>query len=207
MTFSNQKKESTTPVSNLGHHGHHWHYIKKRRTRKVHHTTKEILIGQMVSISGALIAGLALELSKTELIAMAGAFLILPGVFDLGGSIAGAMGARINHHLQNDTPLNKLASSAVKHSFLLLSVAGLVVALCGATIGSLLFDGEFIRIFTVAYFSILIAGLLGLPIVAIGTIKAFKIGLDPDNFIGPIETSVFDTLTVLVVTMMVILTS
>jgi mgtE-like transporter len=193
--------------NNAKHHALHWHYLKRRRSRRIHHNTKEILVGQIVAVVGAIFAGYILELNKAQLITMAGAFLILPGIFDLGGSIAGAMGARINHHLQLDTDIKKLVRHTLKHSFLLLSSAGIIVALIGSVLGSLFFDGDYIRIFTVAYVSVIVAGLVGLPIVAYGTIRAYKKGFDPDNIIGPIETTVFDILTVIVVSIMVTLTA
>lgn len=193
------------PLGTYAHFSRYWHYLHHRRTRRANHTAKEILIGQSISVLGAVLAGYVLELNKTELATMAGAFLILPGVFDLGGSIAGAMAARLNHRLPESTPDRTVIRDALFHAMLLTCAASIILGLFGATLGALFFDAGFLKLLVVTIVSSISAGLVGFPLVAGATWLAYKRGVDPDNFIGPIETSVFDTLTVLMVTLMVVI--
>ncbi len=185
------------PIGTYAHHARHWHYVRRRRTRKVRHTTREILVGQILSVSGAMVAGLMLDLNKVHISALAGAFLVLPGVFDLGGSIGGALSARLNHRLGTGAPARAVLRDSLLHSLMLLIAASVVLGLAGAGIGSLFLDTSFLHLFVVTAIATTAAGSVGLPLVAIGTFLAWKKGLDPDNFIGPVETSFFDTLAVL----------
>lgn len=196
--------EAKVPLGTYAHHERHWYYVRKRRTRKVNHTTKEILIGQIVSVVGAVVAGLVLDFNKTELATMAGVFLILPGVFDLGGSVAGAMGARLNHRLGQGAPLKHVIRDSLFHAFMLICFSAVFLGMFGAILGRLIFDADLWRLFMVAFLSAIAAAAVGLPVIAVATVLAKKRGLDADNFIGPIETSVFDTLTILTVTLMVV---
>jgi len=196
--------DTKTPLGAYAHHSRHWFYLNRHRTRKIKHTAREILTGQIISVIGAVVAGYVLELNKAELVTMAGAFLILPGVFDLGGSIAGAMAARLNHRLGEGAPARKVLRDALFHAMLLTCAASVILGLFGATIGILLFDANFTKLLVVTIVASVSAGVVGFPLVGGATWLAFKRGVDPDNFIGPIETSIFDTLTVLTVTMMVV---
>lgn len=196
--------KTSIPLGTYAHHERHWHYVRSRRLRKTNHTAKEILIGQIVSVVGAVIAGLVLDFNKAELATMAGVFLILPGVFDLGGAVAGAMGARINHRLGEGAPTRHVLRDSLLHAFTLICFSAVFLSIFGAILGRLLFDADLWRLFMVAFLSAIAAAVVGLPVIAIATVLAKKRGLDADNFIGPIETSVFDTLTVLTVTLMVV---
>jgi cation transporter-like permease len=198
------KTSVIAPLGTYAHHERHWHYVRRRRTRKKTHTSREILAGQLLSVSGSVLAGYVLDLTKLELASMAGVFVLLPGVFDLGGSVAGAMGARLNHRLSLGAPTRAVLRDAILHAFLLLVTASLFLGLIAASIGAGLFHGEFIKLFAITVGSAVLTSAVGLPVVALATLKAFRRGVDPDNFIGPIETSIFDTLTILCVTFMVV---
>lgn len=196
--------QTKIPLGTYAHHTRHWHYIRRRRTREANHTAREILIGQMVSVTGAVLSGLVLDLNKAQLATMAGAFLILPGVFDLGGSIAGAMGARLNHRLEEGAPAGKVYRDSLLHAFSLICFSSVFLGIFSAVFGVLFFDADFVRLFLVSSLATIAAAVVGLPIVGGATVLAIKRGVDADNFIGPIETSIFDTLTILTVTLMVV---
>lgn len=192
------------PLGTYAHHERHWHYVRKRRMQRAGRTSKEILVGQLVTIFGAVVAGLILDLNKAELATMAGAFMIMPGVFDLGGAVAGAMGARLNHRLDQGVPVRHVTRDALLHAFTLICFSAVFLGIFAAILGMLLFDADFWRILMVTFLSAVAAAVVGLPVIAVATVAAKKKGLDADNFIGPIETSLFDTLTVLAITIMVV---
>ncbi len=189
----------------LAHHGHYWHYVRRHRKHYAKQDLREIVIGQIVSLSGAIVAGYVLDLQKLHLAALAGVFMIMPGVFDLGGSIAGAMGARIGHRLGEGHPPEKVIHDSMMHAFALVGVASIFLGLFGATLAALLFDGSFGKVLFVSVSSCLMAAAVGFPLVAYLTQIVFKRGADTDNIIGPIETSIFDTLTILTVSLMVVI--
>ena len=87
---------------------------------------------------------------------------------------------------------------------MLICFSAVFLGLFGAIFGRFLFDADLWRLFMVTFMSAVAAAAVGLPVIAVATVFAKKRGLDADNFIGPIETSVFDTLTILTVTLMVV---
>lgn len=196
--------EVKIPLGTYAHHERHWHYLRRRRQRRGTHTTKEILAGQIITLFGAVVAGLVLDFSKGELATMAGAFMIMPGVFDLGGAVAGAMGARLNHRLDQGAPVKHVTRDALLHAFTLICFSAVFLGFFGAIVGKLLFDADLWRLFMVTFLSAVAAAIVGLPVIAAATVFSKKRGMDADNFIGPIETSLFDTLTVLAITIMVV---
>jgi len=185
------------------HHQTHWHYLRRRRTRRKAHTSKEIFYGQIISLIGATASGLVLEANKNKIAALVGAYLILPGVFDLSGSVAGAMGARLNHIIDKHGSKKSLLIRVLSGSLLLVSVSAVFLALFSAVVATIFFGADLYKIFLVTSGSVVLSSCIGMPLVALATILTKKDGMDPDNFIGPIESSIFDVLSILFVTFMV----
>jgi cation transporter-like permease len=194
-----------TQLNQLHHPKSHWHFLFHRRRSSLAKTTREIFGGQLISLTGSIVAGLSLELVKSTLAGTVGIFLILPGVFDLGGSVAGAFGAKINHALTSDGRLKRHDfGRSWLYSLGIVGLASLVLGLIGATLAALLFDGDFTKILFIAVVAPIITATIGLPIIGGLTILAARRGLDADNVIGPIETSVFDSLTILVIFLLLV---
>ena len=186
------------------HHQTHWHYVRRRRTRRKAHTAREIFYGQLISLIGATASGLVLEANKTKIAALVGAYLILPGVFDLSGSVAGAMGARLNHVVDEHGSKKSLLLRVLSGSLLLVSVSAVFLAFFSAVVATIFFGADLYKIFLVTSGSVILSSFVGMPLVALATILTKKDGMDPDNFIGPIESSIFDVLSILFVTLMVV---
>jgi len=184
---------------------HHWHYLyKKRRSRALGISAKQMAIGQIFSLVGSVIAGVLLEEHKGTIIGLTGAFLILPGVFDLDGSIGAVLSAKINHKLEDERQKPfKVFVQAVWYAMQVALIGGILVGLVGGLTAELFFNGEFIKVFTTAIGAILISAIIGFPIIALMSIYARSKGINPDDVVGPIESSIFDILTVLSITFMV----
>lgn len=192
---------------NLAHHKHHqthWHYIRRRRTRRKAHTAREIFYGQLISLIGATASGIILEANKTKIAALAGAYLILPGVFDLSGSAAGAMGARLNHIYGEKKQNNGVVFKVLSQTLMLVSASAVFLAIFSAIVAGIFFGADLLKIFYVTAGSVILSSFVGMPIVAFSTVLTKKNNLDPDNFIGPVESSIFDVLSILFVAMMVV---
>lgn len=186
------------------HHQTHWHYLRRRRTRRKAHTAREIFYGQLLSLLGATASGLILEANKSKIAALAGAYLILPGVFDLSGATAGAMGARLNHIFGDKNEKNSVVIKVLTQTLMLVSASAVFLAIFSAIVAGVFFGADLLKIFIVTAGSVILSSFVGMPIVAIATIIARKDGMDPDNFIGPIESSIFDVLSIAFVTLMVV---
>lgn len=117
----------------------HWHYIYKGRRARAQRISsgQQIVLGQIIALSGSLLAGFMLELNKTSISMFAGALLLLPGIIDLAASITGAMCAKINHRLDRESSVRKVLLSSIGFSLILSLFAGLIVGLTGGLIGEL----------------------------------------------------------------------
>ncbi len=186
------------------HHTHHrhWQYVYKQRSQKPI-SWREIALGQIISVSGSLIAGLLLDINKNTLALFAGAFLLLPGIIDLAASITGAMCAKINHRLEASDQKWHIVRGSVAFALLLSLTSGFVVGVCAGAIGELFFEAHFWQVATLGVASMLIVGVITYPIMAMLTLFVRRTGADPDNIVGPVESGFTDTLTVLIVSMMV----
>lgn len=186
------------------HHQTHWHYLRRRRVRRKAHTPREIFYGQLLSLIGATASGFVLEANKTRIAALVGAYMILPGVFDLSGSIAGAMAARLNHVFTKTNARGSALVRILAGTLMLVSASAVFLALFSAAIATIFFGADIAKIFAVTAGSVVLSSLVGMPLVAAVTILTKRDGMDPDNFIGPVESSIFDVLSIIFVTLMVV---
>lgn len=153
---------------------------------------------QVISLIGSIIAGVLLDANKTTLAAFTGAFVILPGVFDMSGSLGASLSAKINHRLEETrASVWRIFSASTLFTFLVAVFAGALVSLIGAGIASLFFDASIWHVFILSELAIISCGIFGFPIIGLLCIVLRKFGLNPDDVVGPIESSVFDILTVL----------
>jgi len=178
-----------------------WHFVSHHRRRFLNRTTEEILASQIISIVGAIAAGLVLDTYKNSFALTAGMFILLPGAFDLTGAVAGAYGAKIHHRF---CPTKNCPSGTLSHTFghTLFSslataiVASFVLGIITGALAALLFDGSFVVVLAVAVLSCLIVSVIGLPLIGLLTLAMARLNLDPDNFVGPIVFPLFDILTI-----------
>ena len=179
-------------------HHRHWHHVyRKRRQRALGTSSKQIAIGQMISLFGAVLAGFHLDNNKVALAAIVGTFVILPGVLDLNGSLGGALSAKINHRLENSSAkVWRVVFRATGFAFLIAILASTIVGAVGGTAATILFDADFETVFKLAVGSIMLGVLIGFPIIALLTVILRKLKVNPDDVMGPIETSFFDFITV-----------
>jgi cation transporter-like permease len=177
----------------------HWHHVyRKHRRRALGISSKQIAVGQIISLIGAIIAGLHLDDNKAALAMIVGAFVIMPGVFDLNGALGGALSAKINHHLEDaKARAFKVFMHSTSFALLISVLAGSVIGFTGGTIASLFFDANFWLVFKLAFGAVLLGAIIGLPLVGLATIILRKLGVNPDDVMGPLETTFFDVLTVI----------
>jgi cation transporter-like permease len=188
-------------------HNKHWHYLYERRRRRVNVlgiSAKQMAWSQVFSLIGSIIAGVLLESNKVTLTLIAGVLVVLPGVFDLDGSLGAALSAKINHKLENDSSSAwKVLIESVSYGFMVACLAGILVAGLGASLGAILFEADFQRIFMVAFGAITLSAIVGFPLIGIMSIMFRKYRVNPDDVVGPIESSIFDILTIVTLTFMV----
>ena len=188
-------------------HNKHWHYLYERRRRRVRVlgiNAEQMAWSQVVSLVGSIVAGILLESNKATLALLAGAFVILPGVFDLDGSLGATLSAKINHRMEkaNAKPF-KIFLGSVAFALLVALLSGLVVASVGAGIATIFFDAAFWQVFVVAFGAILLSAVIGFPLVGGLSVFFRKRNMNPDDVVGPIESSIFDILTVVTMALVI----
>lgn len=188
-------------------HGKHWHYLYERRRRRVRVlgiSAEQMAWSQVLSLVGSIVAGVLLESNKASLAMLAGAFVILPAVFDLDGSLGATLSAKINHRMEKDNArTSSIFISSVLFALLVAALSGLVVAGVGAGIATIFFDAIFWQVFIVGFGAILLSAVIGFPLIGGLSVFFRKRNMNPDDVVGPIESSVFDILTVVTMTLVI----
>jgi cation transporter-like permease len=179
----------------------HWHYVYKRRRKLNGVSTRQILVGQIIALMGSLTAGYLLELNKDTLLLFASAYLLLPGLIDLSASITGVVCAKINHRLELGEKTSKVLFGSDGFGLLSAVFSGLIVGVTGGILGEIFFDTTFWQVLLLTAFVMPIVSIIVFPIVNVLLLFLRKMGYNPDNIIGPIETGLTDALTVFVVTL------
>lgn len=178
----------------------HWpHLYRRRRERALGINGKQIAYGQVIAIVSAIAVGFVLEHYTIDIAALAGAFVVLPAVFDLSSSLGAALGARVNHGLESEQSSRRVLLHAVGTAALHLILTGVLVSAAGAGVAAIFFDAVFAEIFWLGLSAMFISGVVGFPIIALLSVFFRRRNINPDDVVGPIETSLFYLLAVLTI--------
>lgn len=184
----------------LGHVGHHWQYLYSRRARWHGVSTKQIVFSQMFTVVASGTAGFMLDFSKENLTVLVGVLVMLPGIIDLAATITGSMCAKIHHHLDKKGVQQwVVVTNAVLFALLLGVLAGLIVGVVGGGIAAFIFGADFFKMILLTLLSMFLIGLVCYPFMAGFTLLVRRLGLNPDNIAGPVESSVVDIVAILIV--------
>jgi cation transporter-like permease len=181
----------------------HWHYVYRHRRARLltdDVNTWQIVAGQVFTVIASVFAGLILDIQKENIGLLIGAFVVMPGIIDLSASLTGAMAAKINHHI-DETPAHPVSIAIHDVGFALFvgSFAGLIVGLFGGLLSELFFEGDIWKLTVLGMASMTTVSLLGNPFIALLTIVFKKLRMNPDNIVGPIQSSLIDMLAVMVI--------
>lgn len=196
-------KSDLTVLRNQPHR--HWHYVYKQRRKRLitdDVSTWQIIAGQLFTVVASVAAGYILDIQKENIGLLVGAYVLMPGVVDLSASLTGAMAAKINH-LIDKTPAKPftVAFHSVGFSLMIGLFAGVIVGLFGGIMSSVLFDGNIIQLTLLGMLSMTTISLMGDPVIAFMTVGFKKANINPDNVVGPIQSSLIDVLAILVIAM------
>lgn len=186
---------------------HSWskYLYRFHRRRALKSSPKQMALSQVVSLVGTVLSGYLLELNKATLVGFAGAILIMPGVFDLTSSLGAAMSAKMNHALEfNNEPVWKVFWRSVTFSLGEIITAGVLVALIGGVIAASVFGVAGWPVVWLTFGALILTALIGLPTVGYLTLKARQNRVNPDDVIGPVQSSLFEILSMLAIVMLVV---
>src|SRR3989344_5202118 len=94
----------------------------------------EILSGQFVSVTGGLVAGSLLAFYTNKILLIPGLLVLIPGFFEMRGSISGSLSARLSSalHLGTLSPEarnNKLLRSNIISSWIIVVLVSLILGI------------------------------------------------------------------------------
>lgn len=172
---------------------------------------KEILVTQIITVGGGLIAGILLAVYTDKLLLIPGILILLPGFLEMRGSISGSFASRISSGLflgvinPKLTKITKLIRGNIIASFWLTFLGALVLGLLAFA-----FNYVVLKVFTpqlifIPVIASLISNILQIPLTLILTLYLFKRGHDPNNIMGPFITSSEDIMSIVSLLIAVVL--
>jgi len=162
----------------------------------------EIFSGELIAVTGGLIAGLSLAIFKNKLLLIPGLFILLPGFLEMRGNISGSLAARIGSALHLGTLSadskynNKIIVKNILASFLLVIFVSLVLGSLAYIATLLFFHIKFIEIIYISLFAAILSNVVLLPLTIRTSLWLYKKGHDPDNIMGPYITTVGDVVSI-----------
>ena len=182
----------------------YWPYYYRRVKRNQSASAKQIMLGQVVGVTLSLIAGIFLDSAKEKFILIPGTLLLLPGLIDVIASVTASLSVKINHHIKNtDFKKSAIAVHDAFYSLAILMVSTFIFSLFTVLVGLLFFEVNPLKIILISLVTSLGVGVIGFPLIIIGVIMVRRLKLNPDNIVGPIETSVVDMLVIIIITFVI----
>ncbi|MFQ5712358.1 MAG: magnesium transporter [Candidatus Geothermarchaeales archaeon] len=165
---------------------------------------KEILFGEIFSLTGSLFAGLGLAYMLNELESLPGFLVLVPAFMEMRGNISGASSARITTDLYLGTiPARFKLSDGLKTeiltSFLLTMILSAVIGVFSHYFN--LFFGfssaGLLKLAALSFTAGLLSSLFMIFVASFSTIMFFRRGLDPNNVMGPFTGMFGDVVSIL----------
>jgi len=194
---------------NEGHHKYFRFSILGKRLWK-HKDFFEIFISEMISITGGLIAGLFLLNIKNSLEFVPALLILLPGFLELQGNLLGSLAARLSValHLRKMKPKfnhGKIFISNILATVFLAFFVSIILGIVAYFITKFIFRIAVINIIFIAITATALALVAEIPLTIIATLWTFKVGLDPDDIMGPYVTTAADIISVIAILIAIVL--
>lgn len=163
--------------------------------------SKEIAVGQIVTVTGGLLAGGSLAFYTDKILLIPGIFVLIPGFLDMRGDIVGSLAARLSSELHVgslDPAKGKRQGirDGVMAAIILSLLASVVLGLVAYTASYIFFGIKSTNIIWVAILGTVISNIILIPLTVKSTVWFFNHGYDPDNVMGPYITIVGDIIAV-----------
>jgi len=170
---------------------------------------KDIMGGQLVSITGGLLAGLILAVRLKHLYLLPGFFILFPGFLELQGDINTTIAARVGSflHTNDIKKADHFHDREIKNnlwaSFLLVIVTSLYLGIFSFFLSFLILHKLVFRLIFVSFLAGLGVNLILIPLTLVTSVWLYKERHDPDNIMGPFLTSLSDIFSVIVLTLII----
>lgn len=172
--------------------------------------SKEIAIGQLITVTGGLLAGGSLAFYTDKIALIPGIFVLIPGFLDMRGDVVGSLAARLSSELHiGSVDITKGKRQGIRNgimaAFLLSLVASVILGLVAYAASYFVFKINNTDIIWVAVIATIVSNLILIPLTVKSTVWFFTHGYDPDNVMGPYITVVGDVAAILSLLIAIIL--
>jgi mgtE-like transporter len=165
---------------------------------------REILTSQFVSITGGLIAGIALAVYTDKLLLIPGMLILIPGFLEMRGNISGSFASRLSSGLflgvikpeQKARTNKKILRGNLLASFALAMIVSGVLGCIALGFNYFVLGIWTPTIIFIALIAGIIANAIEIPLTAFFTFYLFRKGHDPNNIMGPFITSTGDIISI-----------
>lgn len=172
---------------------------------------KEIMSGQIISVSGGLFAGILLAAAENRIMLVPGIFILIPGFLAMRGELSAEFSAKISsylftHKLKADIEKaehSKLVWKNLVANFILVILVSFVLGFLAFLSTYYFFGYYFPKIIWISLAAGLLSNIIEIPITLVASIWLFKKNIDPNNVMGPIVTTTGDVTSVLAILVMV----
>lgn len=176
----------------------------RRFERRFRRIVVESLFGELLAVSGSIAAGVGLASMLNELASLPSFLVLVPAFMNARGAVSGASGSRMTVALHTGEieprfsfteELRTEVFTSTVLGVLLAFVIGVVSHLFAVTLGF-----ESAGLATLVSLSTLagvIASLIMIPAVDLATIFFYRVGLDPNNVVGPYTAMFGDMVSIL----------
>ncbi|MBI2579757.1 MAG: magnesium transporter [Candidatus Aenigmarchaeota archaeon] len=160
---------------------------------------REILVVEIISVTGGLLAGIALASMTKQIYLIPGLFILIPGFLEMRGSLGGSMAARISSGLFLGVVKPRMGNRIVRSNMLatasLIIVSSVILGVFAYLASSWFFGIENVKIILIS----VVAGFVSIlmtPLTVYTTMWVFRKGHDPNNVMGPYITTLGDVMSV-----------
>lgn len=188
------------PITSLEQWSGQWRalYEHKRRLHDV--STERIILGQIFTLVVALAAGIFLAENKTALLYIGTTLVLYPALADMLSSNAAVLSTSVHHDIDSIKGSKALAIlKAFSRTMFVTIAASLLLGLFAGAIGEMFFETDFMQTLLLAALTGTISGFIGLPIMVAATFIVRHMQVNPDTVTAPIETAIFNSLTLAVI--------
>lgn len=162
---------------------------------------REILTVEMISVTGGLLAGLALTLVTDKLYLIPGLLILLPGFLEMRGNISGSLSARLSaglhvHAFDKKYDRKKIIRGNILGSVVLVVILSLFLGIVAYYLSYQFFYVTSPNIILISVAAGLLSNLIEIPLAIIATFWLFRHGHDPNNIMGPYVTTTGDIISI-----------
>jgi cation transporter-like permease len=162
----------------------------------------EILVSEVVSIVGGLVAGTLLSVYVDKLYLLPAIFVFFPGFLEMRGGISGSLAARLTSGLFVRAIKPEIKKGRILYGNIIAAIIlAIMVSFCLGLIASvanfIIFGELSIRILLVAVIAGALSSVISIPLTVFAVFYLFKRGSDPNNVIGPYATVTGDIISIL----------